>query len=928
MKLNLLFTLLFITVYQGLNSQGFIDVTSAQGINMINNGNSILGVGLSFYDFDKDGWDDLTYSSSNDSLVLYRNLQGQGFQRIEMAPFIFTTDAKQPTWVDYDNDGDADLMWSKRSNGTRLYRNDGNMVFTDVTASLNMPTGGPRHVYGFSWADYDKDGWLDVYMCLYNNEAFIRNYLLRNNGNGTFTNVASSAGVDLGAFNSFQSVWLDINKDSWPDLYVINDLSQDSHLFINNGNGTFQNIAVSAGVTANIQAMSNSWSDYDQDGDWDLYITEALMGNILYRNNGDNTFTNVAADAGVLVNSYCWGAQWIDYDHNTLEDLHVTSATNILNQDFFYINNGDGTFTNPLWPVFSEDYNFTFASAKGDFNHDGYWDLSVTRTGTTSYQLLQGVAGDNNWVKLSLEGTHSNRDAIGTQIDYYLANKHLMKYTKCGENFLSQNSQYEILSMGDAEFIDSLVITWPRGLVERFYNVPAGEWLSLIEGENTQLNLSFIGPEIICPDQFATIDAGPGVSYMWSNGQTSRTIEVTAPGNYSVSVTDANGYVFTANIDVTASAEWDVEENVTPVSCDYLQDGVIEVISSNDVTIQWQDNTTEFIRTNLGEGVYQYTLTSEAGCAFSSSVELTAPEAPSISSMSVDPLCYGASDGNITVQTDAEFATILWSDNNESFERESLGSGVYSYTVTVGTCTYSDEIELSDPEQLTFDISISNVTCNGANDGSVVLVPAGGTGSYDIQLSSGSNIQLSPGTYSFGISDQNDCSVSGVFEITEPEILTAAVEVENANDGNNGSAEVIVTGGVEPYEFLWNNEMETAVISGIGQGTYVCTVTDANNCTISAEGYILDINVSELIVSEWLLYPNPASDFIVVQSPDNTSVKSILISDVKGRIIEMIPVFSLKRILVDLKKLSAGNYILRADCDNGTSKSFEVIIRE
>ena len=122
--------------------------------------------GLSFYDFNKDGFDDLTFCVNNDSIICYQNLGGDQFFRSEILPNVL--DAKQPTWVDYDNDGDADLMISKRNSGLKLYRNDGYPTFTDVTDNLDVPMELSAASYGCAWADYDVDGYLDCYVANYN----------------------------------------------------------------------------------------------------------------------------------------------------------------------------------------------------------------------------------------------------------------------------------------------------------------------------------------------------------------------------------------------------------------------------------------------------------------------------------------------------------------------------------------------------------------------------------------------------------------------------------------------------------------------------------------------------------------------------------------------------------------------------------------
>src|SRR5690606_11602084 len=157
--------------------------------------------------------------------------------------------------------------------------------------------------------------WLDLYLCTYNTSTDMSNMLCRNNGDGTFSQVGFMAGVANETGLTFQAVWQDFNNDGWPDLYVINEENVPNVMYYNNGDGTFAKVSGSTGAGVQLKSMTISVCDYDHDGDWDIYITNSMLGNYLLRND-DGVFTNVATDAGVAVNSFCWAGSWIDHDHD------------------------------------------------------------------------------------------------------------------------------------------------------------------------------------------------------------------------------------------------------------------------------------------------------------------------------------------------------------------------------------------------------------------------------------------------------------------------------------------------------------------------------------------------------------------------------------------------------------------------------------
>jgi hypothetical protein len=906
-------------------AQYFQQVTAAEGINLVNT-NSQQGNGVSFYDINHDGWDDLTFCTNGDTLVVYENLGGNGFQLRELIPNV-TFDQKSAMWVDFDDDGDSDLMMTRNANRTRIFRNNGNWVFQELTSSesgLVYPPG--TTFYGQSWADYDKDGDLDAYLC---NHSYGPNALLRNNGNGTFTNVASAAGVTAGNSLSFHSAWFDYNLDGWPDLFVIHEnlpMAMEIYpnkLYRNNGDGTFTDVAAAAGIDAVIQAMNIGFSDFDLDGDQDLYITDIQDGNIFYRNNGNGTFTDIAAETGLLVNSFCWSALWIDADHNGYDDLHVCTRFTINNSDYFYYNNGNGTFTDSQDPLFSGVLEDTYCSAKGDYNNDGFWDFAVTKGATTSYDLFAGIPNENHWLKFNLTGTYSNTEAVGTWIKVYANGTMHSTYTMSGEHYLGQDSQYEIISLGTASVADSVEIVWPRGLVEKLYNVNANQTLTLVEGDNTPVIITSSNDNlVICEGNELALDAGEWTSYLWSTGSSERTISVSSPNVYWVEVTNSLGYTFTGNVFVNAASAPTASLATTNPLCSGDTTGSIIVQSlTENASLVWEDGSVELDRNNLGAGTYNATILSQEGCSTSISTTLEDP-APLSSAISTDVQninCYGNANGSISVISTDDSATIQWADENTDFVRSNLPASNYEFTVTNQFgCTYTSSIELTQPSPIEATVSIASPRCFGGTGAAEAQV-SGGIEPYNLNWGMADPNLLVDGDYELLVSDANNCSVAVSFTVTQPEPLFYNLSYTNPNNGPNGSISVEPTGGTAPYGILWNDASTDFVRNNLGQGNYSFTITDMNGCLIDAETYLLDTDVNEVQEITFTMMPNPCTNGEILRIESSDLIKRISVQDLNGRGVMMQENLNSKRATVAINGFAAGIYMVQVHGEKTTS---------
>lgn len=457
------------------------------------------GGGVSLCDFTNDGWDDLTVASeAGDSIYFYQNNQGI-FTRIRPGLAGGTEETKQVLWVDYDNDGDKDLFVTAYNAPNRLYQNDGNLQLTDVTLAAGLPEENLPS-YGACWGDYDRDGWLDVYITdrrvVFAEQGTNSNHLYRNKGDGTFEEKTLFAGVADSAKAPFCASFVDVNNDNWPDIYIAQDKSQINTLLKNNGDGTFEDISVSAGADLVMNAMCVAFGDYDGNGFLDIYVSNTPHGNKLLRNNGDETFTEVADSAGVGFYSTGWASTFLDIDNDADLDLYVSGMVPGPEPHLssaLYRNEGNGQFS-VMQQAMPGDTVASFGHGVGDVNADGYPDIFVSNTAPYPSHLWRNTGGTNHYIRVQLEGTLSNRDGIGSWIRIYANGQQQIRFTHCGIGFLGQNSNWYSIGLGTATVVDSIVVTWPSGEVDHLENIATDQAIRIIENSSPVLNVSLETP--------------------------------------------------------------------------------------------------------------------------------------------------------------------------------------------------------------------------------------------------------------------------------------------------------------------------------------------------------------------------------------------------------------------------------------------------
>lgn len=523
--INALNILFFCLIHFPVTAQLQFD-NQAPALGIFHNYEGSIGGGISFVDFNQDGLDDLTLATGIDEPIQFYQNNGTSFNLIP--PLVPNTDqVKHILWVDFDNDADLDLYIASHDSPNRLYENKGNLSFEDITAAAGLPLS-ESNTYGVCWGDIDRDGWLDIYyheripfMSIEN-----RFFLFRNNADGTFTDITATAQTNVGGSAPFCSSFIDYNNDNWPDIYTAHDkINNPNVLLENNGDGTFSDVSAQSNADLEMDAMCVNPGDYNNDGWIDIYITNtpsggsALLQNTGPLGGGIVKFGNSAQFAGVsFPDRTGWGSVFLDADNDGFLDLYATAANygNIAQSNAFFLNAGNQTFTQPN-AGFDGDTTITYNTAIGDYNKDGYPDIAVIAQVPFMTHFWKNSGGTNNWLKIDLTGVLSNRDAIGSKIEIFHEGHYQMRYTLCGNGFLGQNTQTEMFGLKNSETVDSVIVTWPTGHLDKLFQVKANQCLELTEGSTTNgdievdedISLTMPPPNTVTDHQVADLSITP-----------------------------------------------------------------------------------------------------------------------------------------------------------------------------------------------------------------------------------------------------------------------------------------------------------------------------------------------------------------------------------------------------------------------------------
>lgn len=417
--------------------------------------------------------------------------------------------------ADYDNDGDVDLYVTSvgaapgfTGNANRLYRNNGDGTFTDVAEAAGVrDTLLPGLIQGDSFSpcfgDYDLDGDLDLAVAGW----YGSNRLFRNNGDGTFSDATASIVTDMSLVRGFIPTFQDINGDRYPELLWVGDF-YTSRLLLNNADGTFSDITVPAGVGLDSNGMGSAIADYNRDGLMDWYVTSRInqqgtngSGNMLYMNNGDLSFDEIAVAAGVNHGYWGWGTEAADFNHDGLIDIVATNGWDgsyySTDPTRLFLNNGNGTFADSAASTGLDHTGQGRGLAILDADSDGDMDLIIFCNNENLGYFENELAGlGTNWLKFAFDTT--NRADIaphgyGTRVEVTAAGSTQTHYMDGGSCFLANSELVVHFGLGAADAADTVHITWPTGETTTLTGVTANQEL-VISPPNLPCIADFLPP--------------------------------------------------------------------------------------------------------------------------------------------------------------------------------------------------------------------------------------------------------------------------------------------------------------------------------------------------------------------------------------------------------------------------------------------------
>jgi hypothetical protein len=497
--LHLIFITLVFSVAQIKSQQPFIE-NSANANLIAHYGNGTYCGGLSFADFNNDGYDDITIATElGDSILFFKNNGDGTFIKLPSLTNS-TSEQKSVLWVDLDNDGDLDFFHTSYLGQNRIYKNNfiptAVLSLTDMTNSSGLIIANETG-FGATFGDYNKDGFLDVFISNFSNTEPFPSRLYRNNGNFSFTNVSTISGISSLPRPTFCAAFFDFDNDCNQDIYTIVDrYVYPNMLYKNNGNNTFTESGSVYGANVSIGAMNAGVVDYNYDTWSDIYVTNEFQSgqstpyNLLMHNNGSQGavyFFDQSSSTQLDIEEVNWGAAFFDADNDKDLDVYICSEHSGHPSWHNKLMLHNGNMISPSFTEFpsgglSGDTLNSFACGVGDFNNDGKQDIAVVNNNYEDVKIWENQFNTNNkFVKFKLQGTTSNRMGIGTKIQLFTGSDFQTRTTHCGINYLAQNSLTEHFGLGSASTIDSIKILWPSGNIDSYKNLGNNSTFSFIE---------------------------------------------------------------------------------------------------------------------------------------------------------------------------------------------------------------------------------------------------------------------------------------------------------------------------------------------------------------------------------------------------------------------------------------------------------------
>lgn len=952
------------TLYQKLIAAMALLPAISNGQLSFTNANSRLatpalhsGCPVTVVDWNNDGLDDIIRLDQGN--VCYVDVQqtNQQFQRIYLGNF--NGGAWAMAVADIDKNGYKDIIADGQSGiGVLKTNNNG----TGATMSW-LPSSG-FFLQNLTFGDFNNDGWIDIFCCDDNAASHI--YL--NDGAGNYPSQSNIINFNLpnGSDNSgnYGSVWTDFDNDGDLDLYIAkcrqsvsspSDPRRINVLFVNNGNGTFTENAAAYNINVGWQTWTASFGDIDNDGDLDLMITNHDYASQIFQNNGSGVYTDITASTGFTVSDITpIESVMEDFDNDGFIDILVTGSSSR-----FWKNNGNGTFTR-INGLFNNNNMESFAI--GDVNHDGWIDVMASyatiytnpsgiddviwlNNGSVQNIIANATGGSvltNNFFNVVLEGTLTNKDAIGARAKIYGGWGVQLREVRAGESYGTNNSATLHFGLGVYNSIDSLVINWPSGNSQTIVNPSANQFLTVKENDcvSPEALVAASGPLVFCnSSQTLTLTAPSGYNYLWSTGATTQSITVSQIGEYNVTISTSGNNCAATSATLTVIPSPDQTPAIAALGeTVFCNGGSVQVqgpagyssyLWSNGDTTQTATVTTNGPVTLTIQGICQLftsdpinitvnTVTDPAA----NDVTLTAAGSTTLTATAGNNISWFATNTGGTPLTTGNSFTTPFLTNSTTYYMQSdslFGGGIFSVGLNTWSGTGSGYPGNTTNATMEFDvvknctlksvkvytttpgirrIELKDAASNVLNYVDVNILPD----SQVVNL----NFPLTPGTgYTLGTngainqtnlgfaSPQLKRNNSGV---AFPYTLADALSITNTSNGNQYFY----------YFYDWQVEKEAmqCVSNFIPVNVFITTgINDLGSQGIS-------------------VYPNPVLEKVYVKNTTGNAITAQLL-DATSRLVQTTSIAAGENV-ISLDHLAAGVYQLQIN-QNGELKNFKLV---
>lgn len=600
--------------------------------------------------------------------------------------------------ADVDNNGYNEVLVSGQYDDMRLsMANDKGSEY-----SLAMlPNGSSIFVQGSNFADIDNDGFVDIFACHDDGESKI----WENDGSGSFDvndnwidmSVNGNSGED--ASGNYGSIWTDVDSDGDVDLYIAKcrlgvtdntDSRRLNTLWINEGNGNFTEEGELRGLRIGHQSWTSDFQDINNDGHLDCFLTNHDFRSQLLINDGNGYFTEVE-NTGLDNISFPIQGVMRDFDNDGWVDI-LTAG----NKGQLFLNNGDLTF-DEVEEIF--DTSAMESYALGDLNNDGFVDVYggyaniYTNPSDIDDVLWINDGNENNHLAVTLMGVESNKNGIGARISIYGEWGQQIREVRSGESYGISNSHKQYFGIGTSTTIDSMMIIWPSGLVQKEYDIPINTSIIVEEGSCLAAVpiLSEEGTITICEGEVLTISSTELYdNYIWSNGEIGQSISITEQGVYSLRVVDENGCVgFSQGINVLVNPQ--LSPTIAAEGSTNICNGESVVLSSSSefgaINYVWSNGDTGLNATITETGIYSITIEGACDNYTSNEIEVLVSETPDAPIADAVQEVLVGNNGTLT----AEGNNLAWYDSETSSEPIGFGNEFHTPPIMEDTYFYVED---------------------------------------------------------------------------------------------------------------------------------------------------------------------------------------------------------------------------------------------